>query len=93
MGYADGHQDIAQIYDYEFEDPKKAFDYYKKDASNGCSKCYAGMGFYYIYQEKDLTKAQKSYELYMKYTPEEELSYLDICYYIVTTLKEIALQI
>jgi len=91
LGYVDGYQDIAQIYDYDLEDTKKAFDYYKKGASNGCPKCYAGMGSYYMYQEKDLSKAQKSYELYMKYTPEEELSYLDMCYYIVTTLKEIGI--
>lgn len=91
LGYADGYADIADIYDTELEDSKKAFDYYKKGISNGCSICYAGMGEYYMYQEKDLSKAQKSFELYMKYTPDEELFAMYICYYIFLTLKEIAI--
>ena len=91
LGYVDGYQNIAEIYDYELEDSKKAFDYYKKGISNGCTKCYAGMGSYYMFQEKDFSKAQKSFALHMKYTPEEELLAIDICYYIVLTLKEIAI--
>ena len=89
LGYSSGYSDIAEIYDYDLEDSQKAFDYYKKGVSNGCTICYAGIGSYYLH--KDLTKAQKSYELYMKYVPEEELSYPSMCYYIVTTLKEIVI--
>lgn len=91
LGYTKGYQDIAEIYKYKFNNDKKAFDYYKAGTINGCVECYAGMGFYYLNTENNLDKALKSYELYIKYTPKEELFYLNICWYIMLSLKAIVI--
>lgn len=91
LGYTQGYVDVAQIYALEFDDNKKAFEYYKAGAEKGCSECYSDMGLYYLYTEKNLDKALKSYELYIKYTPEEKFLNLHICNYLILSLKAIVI--
>ncbi len=89
LGYKQGYYDIAMIYELDLEDQKKSFEYYKKGIDHGCIECYSGIGQYYSY--KDVHKAQKSYELYMKNQPEEDLTYINICQYLMLSIRTIAI--
>ena len=84
LGYKQGYYEIGMIYGLDLDDDKKSFEYYKKGITDGCIDCYSGLGQYYLY--KDFGKAKKSYELYMKYIPTEELLYPSICNYLFLTL-------
>jgi hypothetical protein len=87
LGYKPGYHDIGHIYTHDLNDEKKGFEYYKKGIDDGCSICYAALGFYYL--NKDINNAEKSFELYMKYTPEEELIDIYVLYYLMFSLKAI----
>lgn len=89
LGYKEGYHDIGMIYDLDLEDEKKSFEYYRKGVEDGCLECYSGMGQYYLY--KDLSKAQKSYELYLKNKPKENLMHISICYYLILSIRSIVI--
>lgn len=89
LGYKTGYQDIGSIYEFDLEDTEKAFEYYRKGIDDGCIECYSEVGQYYMY--KDLNKSQKSYELYMKYTSEEDLIYISICQYLMLSIRTIVI--
>lgn len=89
LGYKEGYHDIGMIYELDLEDEEKAFEYYRKGVDEACLECYSGVGLYYLY--KDLSRSQKSYELYIKNKPEKDLMYINICYYLMLSIRAIVI--